>query len=241
MLQWMISHAQTELEANPDIITRFHILVGVAGTFSLAYTLSFLFYNLCDNPQYVDELRAEAESCLKESGCWDFPTLEKMKKIESFMCESQRLSPGMILTFNRLVMQPITLSDGFHLPKGTRITMASREIQLDPEVVPEADKFVPFRCYRARKQPGEDIKNRFVTTSSEKLHFGYGTQACSGRQLAQVIVKMIFTSVLMGWDVEYVEGQHRPPSLVVEDFRVSYTGSRRIKMRRRKAIAGMPC
>jgi ent-kaurene oxidase len=84
-----------------------------------------------------------------------------------------------------MVMKPITLSDGLHLPPGTRIAMAAREILLDPEVVSHASTFDPWRYLRAREKPNEEMKHRFDTTSCIKLYFGHGGQACRLGSLLQ--------------------------------------------------------
>lgn len=99
VLEWMVSNARTELEANLDTITCLQTLLIVASTFALSHTISMIFYDLCDYPQYIQELREEAEQCFKQSGRWDRSTLDNMRKIESFMCESQRLNPSMMRTF----------------------------------------------------------------------------------------------------------------------------------------------
>lgn len=255
VLKWMSLNSKSEYEADPDIIAHRLVHLGFTADFATLHTIIFCFYDLCKHPEYIDNLREEAEECLLESGCWDKPTLDKMKKIESFMSESQRVNPILmrmscsswgipatdyiIVTFSRTVIKPMTLSDGLHLPAGTRIAMAAESILNDPSVTPEPDKFDPWRSIRARQQSGDDIKHRFTTTSADNLHFGHGTQACAGRYLAMAIQKMVVAAILIGWDVRFPKGQPQRVRLSLDDFLFPKPGTK-IELRRRPIRAGVP-
>lgn len=52
-----------------------------------------VLFDLCAHPEYVDILRVEALEVLKAHGSFTKQTLANMKKMDSFMRESQRLSP----------------------------------------------------------------------------------------------------------------------------------------------------
>ncbi|KUI69710.1 Ent-kaurene oxidase [Cytospora mali] len=239
ILQWMSINGKTDYETDSDAMAHRSVLLSVAASFTVADSLVFIFYDLCKHPEFIKELREEAEQCLISSGKWDRPTLDNMEKLESFMCESQRTNPSLLLTCRRRVMKPITLSDGLYLPRGTEIGMAAEEIANDPSVTPDPDKFDPFRSYRARQQPGEESKHRFSTTTANNLHFGYGTQACPGRQVALVVQKMVIASILIGWDIRYPEGQSIPGGIIMDDMQIPRTGIK-IEARRRKIAPGVP-
>lgn len=117
--------------------------------------------------------------------------------------------------------------------------MSSENILNDPSVTPEPESFDPWRSYHARQRPGEEAKHRFGMTTTDQLHFGYGTQACPGRQVALDLLKMMIASILIGWDVRFPEGQQLPRGVVLDDFRLVRPGSK-IEMRRRPAAAGLP-
>lgn len=48
-------------------------------------------YDLCERPEYIESLRTEAQAALKEDGdAWQFSTIKKLRKLDSFMKESMR-------------------------------------------------------------------------------------------------------------------------------------------------------
>ena len=53
-------------------------------------TLMQVFYRLVDNPEYVEPLRQEVEAVVAEEG-WTKAGIDKMRKIDSFIRETQRL------------------------------------------------------------------------------------------------------------------------------------------------------
>lgn len=48
-------------------------------------------YDLASRPEYIEPIREEIESIISEEG-WSKPSVMKMRKLESFMKESQRYS-----------------------------------------------------------------------------------------------------------------------------------------------------
>lgn len=117
----------------------------------------------------------------------------------------------MLVTNVRLVQQPITLSTGHRLPKGTRIAFDSRSVQtsistetFSPDYNPPENKppteFDGFRFYRLRKMTGKAKLHRFVTASTESLTWGYGDHACPGRFFADYELKVLLVELLVKWD-----------------------------------------
>ena len=110
-----------------------------------------------------------------------------------------------------MVMDPITLSTGHRLPKGTRIAFNSGAVHsspqtrtFSPEYNPPENKppheFDGFRFYRLRKMAGKGNNHLFVTVSPESLTWGYGNHACPGRFFADNELKVILIEFLRKWD-----------------------------------------
>lgn len=53
-------------------------------------TVTQALYRLLDNPDYIEPLRREVEAVVAEDG-WTKAGLDKMRNIDSFIRESQRL------------------------------------------------------------------------------------------------------------------------------------------------------
>ena len=119
---------------------------------------------------------------------------------------------------NRIVLQPLTLSDGFHLPVGTRFSMPCAEILHDPAVTESPEVFDGFRYYKERQKPGEGNRHQFATTDSNNLHFGHGKYACPGRFFASNEIKMILATVLLKYDVCFLDGQGRPKNMTAHEY-----------------------
>lgn len=63
--------------------------VGLTGS---AQVVTQVIYDLAAHPEFQDPLRQEVEMVIAESGGWTMPALAKMKKIDSVLRETQRLS-----------------------------------------------------------------------------------------------------------------------------------------------------
>ena len=92
-LQWIMD-AATGNDARPDNLAHRVLLVflGAAHTSTMAGT--HVFYDLCAMPQYFEPLRTEISDILKEDGGWSSNTAAKMRKMDSFLRESQRTGPN---------------------------------------------------------------------------------------------------------------------------------------------------
>ena len=234
-LQWMMDAAvgddgTSEKLAHRQLIT----FLGAAHTSTMAGTHAC--YDLAAMPEYVEPLRDEISGLLNEDGGWGPNTPSKMRKMDSFLRESQRVNPQAIridlttihksdsglrcvlVDFHRIVQKPLTLSDGLHLPAGTHICAASYSIAQDPNNIPNSQNFDGFRYYNLRKQPNEDNKHQFATTDKNHLHFGRGKYACPGRFFASAELKMIIAHLILRYDFKYPEGQGRPANLNADEF-----------------------
>ena len=59
-------------------------------------------FDLCAMPEYIEPLRSEAEAAIEESnGEWQFSTIKKLRQMDSFLKESQRLNQS---TFRKSII-----------------------------------------------------------------------------------------------------------------------------------------
>lgn len=124
----------------------------------------------------------------------------------------------MAVGFNRIVMKPLTLSDGLHLPKGTHITMAAGALAFDDTLIENPHQFDGMRYYHLRQAPGESGRHQFAMTDENNLHFGHGKYACPGRFLASNEMKTLLGHILMEYDFKLAEGQSRPVNKSVNEY-----------------------
>ena len=56
-------------------------------------TITHAIYDLCAMPEYIEQLRAEARTALAEdNGEWQFTTIKRLRRLDSFLKESQRVN-----------------------------------------------------------------------------------------------------------------------------------------------------
>lgn len=92
-------------------------------------------YDLVVRPDIIEEVRKEIRSVLAANdGVMTSHALFEMKLLDSVMKESQRVNPGSLIRFQRMVAKDVTLSDGTHLPAGFMIETAHALTVQDPTV-----------------------------------------------------------------------------------------------------------
>lgn len=111
--------------------------------------------------------------------------------------------------------QGITLSNGFHLPQGTRICTPSTSHLKDTIAPPGEDSFDGFRYYQKRFDPGYNTRDQYAATDKEHIHFGHGKYACPGRFVASNEIKMFLGKMLLKYDFKFPDGQRRPPNQTI--------------------------
>ena len=91
-LQWIIDAAPSDQERQPDRLVYRVLHINVSAVHTTSATFLNCIFDLATHPQIHDELRKEVEQVVQEKG-WTTQGLNDLKKIDSFMTESQRLSP----------------------------------------------------------------------------------------------------------------------------------------------------
>ncbi|KAL2284627.1 hypothetical protein FJTKL_08726 [Diaporthe vaccinii] len=175
-------------------------------------------FNLCTWPEYVPMLREEIEYVLKDyGGEWTLESMGKLQKLDSFLKETLRHSGHLTATFQRKALQPITLSDGTHIPPGTMTFSPANAVNFDPEIYPDPEKFDGLRFYKLR-QASEGDANRYQLTSITKtqLQFGSGRHACPGRWFAAHQNKLVVAAVIQQYDIKFKDGEGRPKGILFQ-------------------------
>ncbi|KAI1186380.1 cytochrome P450 [Nemania serpens] len=187
--------------------------------------------DLCKYPDAAQQLRDEIIEVVGREG-WAKTTLYKLKLMDSFLKEGQRVTPLGSLSMNRYVEKPVTLSDGIVLPKGARICVISDFA--NPDVYAEPKKFDVARFVKKRLEPGQENNWQFVTTTASHLNFGHGEHACPGRFFASNELKIVLCHLIMKYDWRFVPDAPEPLPRTFEATK-SCKADTQIQARRRKA------
>lgn len=207
MITWIMSIVDTDAEtALRTIITTFHILNSVAEVTSQATFVHALFH-LAASPEYIEELREEAIEVITVSD-WTKESIDRMRKLDSFVRETQRLSGIQNASMLRLALQDFTFSNGVRVRKGETVAAVGNALHHDTDIYDDALEFKPFRFYElgeADRAAHTSHKYDMITPSHDYLAWGLGKHACPGRWYASMIVKHLLAYVLIFYEFKFTD------------------------------------
>lgn len=159
MIQWIVDNSHPRDKGNVDYVTKTQMLISVVAIHTTTMTMTQVIFDLLAHPEYIDILREEIQQVKpNEDEPWTKGKIAALRKMDSFMKESQRFRPPGLVTMNRQVETEIKLSNGLVLEKGAHIGVAAGSNALDPALFPDPDKFDGLRFYNLRAQPGNENK-----------------------------------------------------------------------------------
>nr|BAL05092.1 cytochrome P450 [Phanerodontia chrysosporium] len=201
MIQWLIEEANEDERTVEGLVLRI-LIVNFAAIHTSSMSFTHAVNMLAAHPECIAPLREEIEEVVREEG-WTKAAVQRMRKLDSFMKECQRLHGLGALTMSRVALQDYTFSDGTRIPRGTLVMAASRPIHHDAALyAPDAGAFDPWRFARLRAADADSsIKHQMVHTSAEYLAFGHGKHACPGRFFAVNELKLMMAHVLHTYDI----------------------------------------
>ncbi|GAB1317437.1 Cytochrome P450 monooxygenase [Madurella fahalii] len=211
MLDWFIS--QYSQPPTAQQLGRDQLLATFASIYNLSNALTYVIFDLASlDPKDVELMREEVLQHVPPDGRIDKMNLPKLKRLDSFAKESQRLSPPSLVNIPRIVTNPAGLrcSTGHVLPQGTRMTIHAHAINHNPKLYPDPEKFDPFRFSKLREIPGNEHKFQHATTGIDNINFGHGIWACPGRFFASAEIKVVLAYILRHYDIKLKPGETKP-------------------------------
>ena len=228
-LNWLVDIAEGT-ERNFPRLAHTETVLSLAGIHTMLLRQLSVIYDLTAHPEYMEGLRSEIASLAPN---WDKASYARLRQLDSFMRESQRLAPPTVLGLKRIMQQPYTLEDGTHLPKGAYVCVAAHSIENDPNIFPEPEKFDGMRNLKYEGSDPDSNVHAFASTEINVLGFGYGKTACPGRFFASLVIKMSIVKLISEYEFEFMPGHGRPKSWVVHEFLFASPWDK-IQMRRRE-------
>ncbi|CAG9950614.1 unnamed protein product [Clonostachys rosea f. rosea IK726] len=202
---------------NLEDMVRLQMAIVVAGIHTTSASLTQLLYDLAAYPEGIPELRKEIKHLYEENGrVLNKKALSELKKLDSWMKESQRFRAPDLTTFQRLAVDSLTLSNGLYIPRGTKMELPTTAIQVDDRLYEKPQVFDGLRFYEGRQKKGNENKHLYISTGKLDLAWGYGRHACPGRFIADVEIKLVMAEFLLRFDIRNPAGQPRHPDLEFE-------------------------
>ncbi|KAL8848318.1 MAG: hypothetical protein Q9221_006672 [Calogaya cf. arnoldii] len=213
-LNWLVDIAEGS-ERNSPRLAHTETVLSLAGIHTMLLRQLSVIYDLTAHPEYMDGLRAEVANLAPD---WNKTSYARLRKIDSFMRESQRMAPPTVLGLKRIMQHPYTLEDGTHLSKGMYVCVAAHAIENDPNIFPNPEKFDGLRSFKDDGPDQDTNIHAFAATETTVLGFGYGKTACPGRFFASLVIKMSIVKLISEYEFKFLPGKGRPKNWVVHEF-----------------------
>ncbi|KAI1670823.1 cytochrome P450 monooxygenase [Pyrenophora tritici-repentis] len=227
-LNWLVDIAEGD-ERNLARLAHTETVLSLAGIHTMLLRQLSIIYDLTAHPEYLEGLRAEIADL---SAQWNKASYSQLRKLDSFMRESQRLAPPTVLGLKRIMQQAYILQDGTLLPKGAYVCVAAYAIENDPRIYTEPEKFDGLRSF-LQSDGTDSNKHTFAATDTTVLGFGHGKTACPGRFFASLVIKMSVIKLITEYEFEFLPGKGRPKNWMAHEFLFASPWDR-IRMRRRE-------
>ncbi len=220
LLSWMMEIA-SEKEGDAASLAHLEVVMSLASIHTSQMNAVHVLYDIVSRPEYMEPIREEIAEVAREEGpwmTWQKSSYTKLRKLDSFMRESQRFNPPTLLSMHRVMLEKYQFADGTEIPRNAHVSMAVNAIQNDPEVTPNPEIFDGFRYYNLRQRQGESHLHQFSTTQDRILNFGHGTNSCPGRFFASLEIKIILVRLIMDYEYKFPDGKGRPENLKAHEF-----------------------
>jgi gliotoxin biosynthesis cytochrome P450 monooxygenase len=95
LISWILRHHKADQQPNAEAVGEEQLLTSFAAIHTTSMTVSQAIYDLATYPQYIPELRAEINEVSAEEpdGKLKKTNISKLRKLDSFIKESQRMHP----------------------------------------------------------------------------------------------------------------------------------------------------
>jgi len=211
LLTWLLQYAKPRYRTVRSLTCRI-LAMNFAATHSTSRAFTNCLYDLAAHPECVEPLREELKSVL-ETDSWNKVGMVKLRKLDSFIHESQRQNGSPSLGMPRRAMKDFTFSNGVTVPEGHYVAVATHATHMDAKNYSDPEEFQPFRFSDLREEEGESTKHQAASSGLDWLNFGGGRHSCPGRFLAVNKLKGMLAYVLLNYDVKLPDGQPRPKTV----------------------------
>ncbi|GBB96360.1 hypothetical protein RclHR1_27360001 [Rhizophagus clarus] len=158
--------------------------------------------DLASRPEYMRELYEEQLEIHKkadENGILPYDSLNEMKKLDSFLRESFRMT-GDIIALPHYVLEDFTFSNGYQVQKGQVVDIDFSDIHNDePMQGQNPESFDAFRHIDVNF-PASKVTKNFMT-------FGGGKHACPGRFFAVNGIKYFLHNIILNYNFRTESGK----------------------------------
>ncbi|KAK2753551.1 hypothetical protein FQN54_007328 [Arachnomyces sp. PD_36] len=169
-------------------------LIVVAGSDTVAVTMTFLFLHIASDKALAQKLQKEIDALTELND----DALSKIDLIDAAIYETLRLHPAVPSGLQR-----VTPSEGMwvgekYLPGNTIVQVPMHTVFRDPRVFDRPDEFIVERWTESPE---------LVKDGSAFIPFNIGPYACIGKRLALMELRRVTAELLRSYDISLAPGQ----------------------------------
>ena len=183
-------HPMTDQELRDELMTLL-----LAGYETTATAMAWALYLIHQHPQVLEKLLAELDT-LGESP--DPMSIFRLPYLTAVCNETLRLRPVTLITFPRVVQEPVELL-GHSLEPGTILCGCMYLLHQREDLYPQAKQFQPERFLERQYSP------------YEFMPFGGGVRRCLGEALAVFEMKLVLATILLNYQLKLADNQPEKP------------------------------
>ncbi|KAK2031720.1 cytochrome P450 [Colletotrichum zoysiae] len=178
-------------------------LITVAGSDTVAATLTSLFFELAQKPDVYSRLREEIDDFFLQNAKPEHLTLSKLPYLQACIDETLRLHPPVPSGVQRMTPPEGMEIDGTFIPGSTIIQVPTYTMFRDERLFPKANEFIPERW---------TTRSEMVKDPTVFVPFSTGKYSCVGKQLGLMEIRYCASQIIHRYDVEFA------PNQTVQDF-----------------------
>ncbi|KAK8197312.1 cytochrome P450 3A3 [Phyllosticta capitalensis] len=170
----------------------------IAGSDTTSNTSCALLYHCLRHPEVIKKLQSELDKAIPDIETLpQFSMVKDLPYLDAVIKETMRIHSTSSLGLPRIVAAPGLTFGGKYFPPGTVVSVPSYTIHHSTKVWgPDADEFRPERWETVT----EDQKAAFIP-------FSYGPRACVGRNVAEMELALIVSTVFRRYEFELRQGE----------------------------------
>ncbi|CAL5412189.1 unnamed protein product [Camellia sinensis] len=178
-----------------DVINKATCLVLITGgADTTAGMLTWALSLLMNNRHVLKKAQEEVDIHIGKERQVDESDIEKLVYLQAIVKETLRLYPAGPLSGPREFTEDCIIG-GYHVSKGTRLTLNLWKLQRDPTIWPEPSEFRPERFLTSHKHV--DVKGQHF----ELIPFGAGRRVCPGTSFGVQMLHLVLARFLHGYEL----------------------------------------
>uniref|UniRef100_A0A1B6GAY2 Cytochrome P450 n=1 Tax=Cuerna arida TaxID=1464854 RepID=A0A1B6GAY2_9HEMI len=190
-----------------EVISANTFIFLIAGSETVARTISFVLFSLTQHPEIQQRLQEEVDSVLAKHGHWSYEAIRSLTYLDQVVQETQRMYP-IIPMLVRECIQPYKVPDSdLTIEKGVIVMIPVVALHHDPQYYPDPEQFKPERFQGNNFKP-----------SSTFLPFGDGPRICIAMRFALMEVKSCVAKVVSQYSVKLHSKTQLPLKFKVRSF-----------------------